>query len=418
MGIHNMVKQKRFRSYVAVAAAVLALSGLVYSVPPAWSQSDGSAKEEYNELNEQIEQKKLQLQEIDEKIKQYESSLESKQAEALTIEGQISLLEGQIVQTNADVERISLEVERTGLEIQQAELDIQKKREQLEILHTRLADYIRLLNELDQQTVIDALLAEGSVSEFFSRVQYAEDISGKLKENTLTVRDAKDDLESYQKTQESKKVELTALQDRLAASVSGLQSQQAYKSDLLAETKEDQEVFEDLLSQAQREQKQVDAEIFNIEKEARTKLEDEGSSLLDSVATLSWPVASHKGISAYFHDPSYIFRKYFEHPAIDIRVGQGTALYAPADGYISRAKNAGMGYSFIMIIHNNQLSTVFGHVSRIDVSEEQFVRRGQQIGLSGGMPGTPGAGNLTTGPHLHFEVRLNGIPVNPLDYLP
>jgi murein DD-endopeptidase MepM/ murein hydrolase activator NlpD len=70
-----------------------------------------------------------------------------------------------------------------------------------------------------------------------------------------------------------------------------------------------------------------------------------------------------------------------------------------------------------MIIHSNGFATLYAHMSRIDVDVDQYVARGQIIGLSGGRPGTAGAG-FSTGPHVHFELRKNGIPVDPGPYLP
>ena len=134
-------------------------------------------------------------------------------------------------------------------------------------------------------------------------------------------------------------------------------------------------------------------------------------------STLDWPVNSRR-ITTSFHDPEYPFRYLFEHPAIDIATAQGTSIKAPADGYVLKAVDAGYGYSYISVIHANGISTLFGHVNKIYVKNNEYVTKGEVIGASGGMPGTKGAGNLTTGPHLHFEVRVNGIPVNALDFLP
>ena len=75
-------------------------------------------------------------------------------------------------------------------------------------------------------------------------------------------------------------------------------------------------------------------------------------------------------------------------------------------------------YAYVMIVHADNFATIYGHVSAVYVEPDQVVQKGQTIAAIGGLPGTPGAGRFTTGPHVHFGVRLNGIPVDPLIYLP
>lgn len=129
-----------------------------------------------------------------------------------------------------------------------------------------------------------------------------------------------------------------------------------------------------------------------------------------------WPVDS-RYVTTYFHDPNYLFRHMFEHPGIDLGVEQGTPIVAIQSGYVARAKMSQKNFSYIMINHEKDLASIFGHLSNIYVKKGQYVAQGQIIGLSGGKIGTEGAGRLSTGPHLHLEVRLKGVPVDPLLYL-
>ncbi len=138
----------------------------------------------------------------------------------------------------------------------------------------------------------------------------------------------------------------------------------------------------------------------------------------DGGVDLDWPVTPILGVSAFFDDASYKKRFGFDHHAIDIPVDQGSPIRAPADATVLKVAMNGLGYSYITLQHGGGMETVFGHVSSATVKVGDTVSFGQVIGRSGGQPGSEGAGLLTTGPHLHFAVKMNGVLVDPLKYLP
>ncbi len=99
------------------------------------------------------------------------------------------------------------------------------------------------------------------------------------------------------------------------------------------------------------------------------------------------------------------------HPGQDIAAPPGTPVVAPADGTVTEAgwKN---GYGQTVVIdHGNGLTTRYGHLSKLEVEVGQELRRGEELGLVGST-------GRSTGPHLHYEVRLGDLPVSPLYYLP
>ncbi|HEX9113331.1 MAG TPA: M23 family metallopeptidase, partial [Nitrospirota bacterium] len=98
------------------------------------------------------------------------------------------------------------------------------------------------------------------------------------------------------------------------------------------------------------------------------------------------------------------------HEGIDIAAQTGTPVTAPADGVVVKA-GFGSGYgNMVEISHGYGIKTVFGHNSRLNVKAGQRVRRGDVIAYVGDS-------GSSTGPHLHYEVRLNGLPVNPVKYI-
>ena len=136
-----------------------------------------------------------------------------------------------------------------------------------------------------------------------------------------------------------------------------------------------------------------------------------------SAQAFSWPVYGQ--ISAGFKNKPYVARFGVEHYGADIVVPQGTPVGAAADGVVFLVRDGGeSGYTYILIGHRDGYATLYGHLSETSVLAGQEVSAGQTIGLSGGKPGTHGAGPMTTASHLHFEVIQNGVNVDPLTVLP
>ncbi|MDP3965119.1 MAG: peptidoglycan DD-metalloendopeptidase family protein [bacterium] len=387
--------------------------------------SEGESDEELDqtilELNLLIQERKQELDELNTRFDTLKKNISLKQQEGITLSKQIESIDDQVATTELEIQITETELDTLELQIREVKSKIKDREDQIVDQKARLAELLRRLQTYQDKNFLEILLRENRFSNFFNEVNYVEEIQHKLKGFLDEVIQLKDDLGVIQTDLESNEANMQNTVQKLEVEKQSLEGQQIYKARLLDETLQSEDQYQDLLRAVQVEQNAVNSEVQTIEETVRKTLE--GGDLLeaDDASTLSWPVSPVGGITAYFYDPTYPFRSSGEHDAIDIRAKQGTPVKAAASGYVARAispQDSGLGLSWIMIIHANGLSTLYLHMSDVKVEEDQFVARGQVIGLSGGMPGTPGAGRQTTGPHLHFGVRLNGIPVDPLNYLP
>jgi len=105
-----------------------------------------------------------------------------------------------------------------------------------------------------------------------------------------------------------------------------------------------------------------------------------------------------------------ILRQRRQHNGVDLAAPRGTPVYATADGMVEMAKYWGSYGNYVQIGHGGDLETRYAHLSSYTVSDGQQVRKGDLIGYIGST-------GRSTGPHLHYEVRVSGDPVNPIPYM-
>lgn len=399
-----------------------------------------SYQSEIDALNAQIESQQASISDLDAKINTYEENIKAKHNEILTLNNQVSILDDDLGKNQAELDKKTAEIELLQLEIERLRAKIDESNRNIETYKSTLGTYLQEIYQADQKTFLEKTLVQDSLSSYSSEVEYLKNIRKQFQETLDKVQKLKSEMLSQKQEEGDKKEELEIQKEHLSVRQSSIESERTYKAQLLEQVQGQEEDFQSLVAQIRNEKSSMDSQIASLAAEYNEKWailqqkqqeKDQQDSTIDpgiidpgtpedlpTVFDPEWPVVGE--ITCVFHCPDYPFRAIFEHPGLDVAVSYGTPVAAADSGYVSIAHFDGTtAYAFVTIMHAEGYGTVYGHLSNVVVTADQYVTKGDIIGYSGGVPGTPGCGNYSTGAHLHFEVRADGkIPVDPLLYLP
>ena len=407
---------KKFLAILIILISIIVMPFFVFAI----NESGGNSTE-IDTLNKQIAEKQNKIKELEKSIEDYKNKISQKRSEAVSLKNQMAIIDNRVTELSLDVQATEEKIVALDLEIEALQLSIEDKEASLVKQKMILSGLIRSIYYQGDKNYLEIVATYDNFSDFYNQFQYLRTVQDSLGQSVRGLRVAKGELDLKRLKVTEQKLTYEKTKEELKQKRQNWEEQAGLKSNLLAQVQTSEMKYNTLLGSLRSQYQQIEGEISGIEKQVRKKLEAQ-KKIDDSGETetiFGWPVQSHY-VTSNFHDPDYPYRNVFEHTGTDIRASQGTPVKAAASGYVAVAKVCSLAscYSYVMLVHSDGLATVYGHLSKIVVKADQFITRGDVIAYSGGTRGTVGAGPFVTGPHLHFEVRSNGIPVNPLNYLP
>jgi murein DD-endopeptidase MepM/ murein hydrolase activator NlpD len=356
------------------------------------------------------------------RLQSLQEKIVAAQAEEARLSSDIGSLESQIRDLEREVGGVSVRLDtlERDLMLQQEKLNrvvrlFRFQTEQLDFLRRQYNVSVRRLNlrlialyEGEEQSPLDVFLSSGSISDALEHIDYVHDIGAQDARISNQVGDAKDEMhsarektkvtkakvETVTRTIAARTAEVRAEKERLLISEKGLSQAKGNKRERLAAVRQSKAEYLHEVAGIQAANAQVTATI-----------QSAGSSSYDATPSSSgliWPV-NGPVVSGFG------MRWGRMHTGIDIGVGYGTPIHAAASGTVIFAGWMGGYGNFVIVDHGGGLSTAYAHQSSIAVGGGA-VSQGQVLGYVG-------CTGHCFGPHLHFEVRINGSPVDPLGYL-
>ena len=378
----------------------LLIALLVFNCVAAYAVGDvNSLKNEQKGVNRRKEEKKNEINKLEKKQKNLSNEIKSLDKEVNEASDELSKVEKKLANLNNDIEK-------TTKEIEEAERKIGERKD---AFNSRL----RAMYMNGNIGYIEVLLSAADIKDFLLKKEMVQAVV----EHDVDLLDYMQEQKNIMDTKEKE------LKTQIAAAESTKRQVQSKKNELMVATRGKQKLMNSVerdkselqkqLDELERESNQIASQIASRQNSNTSNDSGGGSTASTSTSVnvtptggaMLWP--TNGSVTSPFGP-----RWGRMHTGIDIGVPVGTPVVAAKDGVVILTKT---GYSggygnYLVVDHGGGISTLYAHNSSLSVGVGTRVKRGQQIAVSGNS-------GRSTGPHLHFEVRVSGSPVNPMGYL-
>jgi len=418
------------------------LSLIILSIFFIPSSSNASKVEE---LKNQIENKNQSIGDLEKEIAEYQQTIDKVVEEKNTLSNDVYILNLSQKKLTSNITLTNNKIYATTLDLEKLSLDIGDKEKKIYNNSNALSESIRLMNEADSKSLVEIILSSEKISDFLGSFESLQRFQTGVRKNTAELISLKVNLEENKEEIEQKKRELLNYRFDLSDQKQAVEINKKEKDQLLSLTKNKESNYKKILEDKQKLMEEFEQEIKNLE--SQIKVEIDPNSYPDAEkGILAWPL-DKVYITQYFGNTlfSKLNAQVYNgkgHPGVDLRASSWTKVKSAGAGIVKGVGDTDTTppkcYSYgkwILIEHDNGLSTLYAHLSLIKVSAGQVVNTGDLIGYSGNT-------GYSTGPHLHFSVYATSgvqieqftksinckdkyIPIapynayiNPLNYLP
>jgi murein DD-endopeptidase MepM/ murein hydrolase activator NlpD len=385
-----------------------------------------------------------------------QAQIDAASAQGASLQTTIDTLEASKKKIDNDLKITQSSITSDTLDIKKLTLTIGEKQQEVADQKQAIAESMRQLASYDSTSFLSNLLTDGNIAVIWQDEQHLNDLQDNLQNEIQDLQSAQIVLGKQKNQKVADTSQLADLQSQLSGQKQTVQSTQDAQSKLLSETKGQEASYQALLANNIAQEKVFEDQLFQFESQLKVTV-NVSSFPSPSHGILTWPVDKIK-ITQMFGKTTDSGRLYASgtHDGVDFGTPVGSPVHAVRQGVIegmgntdemnATLKSEGIPgcYSYgrwILIQHDDGLSSIYGHLSSAIVSVGQQVQAGQIIGYSGGAPGAYGSG-YSTGPHVHLGLyatdavkieryttsigcKLESIPIappngylDPLAYLP
>ena len=356
-----------------------------------------------DQLKQQINDRNNQIQQLETEINQYNGQLNVVSSQAKTLQSTLKTLDLTQKKISTDLSLTDQKISKTQLTITQISDQIKVTQNNIDINKKSLYSLIRAMSDNDDKSVLETILAGKNIGDIWTDIDSLATIQNEIKTKSDELQTLNADLKSKQITNQNQQNQLATLKQDLTGKNQAVLQTKQEKATLLAQTKNQETIFQNLINTKKTQEAQFESDIYNFESQLNIII-NTNSYPAPKRGILSWPL-DNVFITQLFGKTVGADKLYVSgsHNGVDFRATIGTRVKNVLAGTVVGTGNTDIYpgcYSFgkwVMIKHNNGLSTIYGHLSVISVEKGQNLSTGDLIGYSGNT-------GYTTGPHLHISV--------------